>query len=1466
MKGTGRTVFEGTKIEEFGVTILGVLENYDFGMNVITVRIDSGPVVEKGYGVIQGMSGSPIYVQGKLIGAVALVFTDFAKVPIAGVTPIQEMLEAYEPRTRPAHPPRHARRARAPLDWKTPRRFVARGEPLHIAGRTFREAVVAATEEEAVLARQPGDLVLTPVATPLMVTGLGRRGLKYLQELLEPYGFEIQQNVGGGQAPPDTKFELAPGAAVGVQLARGAIDVTALGTLTYLDEETFLAFGHSMIGFGKVDMPLVSATIQTILSSQAISSKMGVPIAPIGRVLEDRNTCVGGHLGEEADLLPATFRVADLDRGIDREYQLEVIRQRNFGSSLLYALLGGAIDMTTVPNREGVTRLRLQVKPEGFPAIERENLYRSGGGFSPFTILLGGLGSSSPSGELARILEALANNEFREVRVESVQAEIEVTEERRLATIERAYADREKVKPGETVEITVHIKPDQRPEKVERFRLPIPEGTPQGQVLVAVAGGSVASLMERRLGRRDRIPANLDQLVEDLGQGPRNDELRLMMGLPTLGLEIEGRRLADLPPVVSEVLISSHARNVMPIRDLVEKVVPREDVLSGGALIRLTMDVEEKDKVPPLRIPRGGEEGEELEPRMSEEAGQILVSGAEPWPLELAAGEPGPAAGAENKEAPAEKGPEKKAEPPKEAELPDVTEELQIDRPPSMPTWEEVENLDLEGQIQVEGEKKEGPKAKKSQGLARAPKVWRHAAEKDFQAGEFEGTYLSSKGLVTLGPAVEALDPPPSAQAWKQVADAAGNVYVGTWADGRIYRLDPDGKMDLYFDSEDLGLQALAVDEAGALYAGGIPSGNVYRLTAANESQVLATLPEPYIWELVWAEGQLYAATGPRGRLYRLTAAGEAEVIFEAPDRHLLALTRGPEKRLYVGTYPRGKVYRIDLAGEKPTPASIFEVPDAAVLSLAVDRAENVFVGCSPKGEVYKVAPSGAGKVVLKTKAQHVFSLVADGEERIYAATGPGGKVYTINPDETTSLLHEVDERYLLHLAWGGAGRFYVTTAGSGKVQRFQVHRPGQGTYLSPILDAGLVAQWGRLGWWADLPPGSQITLQTRSGNTAHPDVAWSDWSSESTAAYGTLVESPPARYLQYRARFFAAPDGSPPALRQVRLFYLPHNQAPVLTLQEPVASQVVSGQFNLRWSAKDPDNDTLTYEVFYSADGGKTWTQLKEEKEQAKEEKPKAEEKETTPSEAPKTGEGEPKDTGANDHDTATEESPTPTEEASEEKKTPAEETGPAVRPQPLAEENRPETLEEPPGEEPVEEMEEEGKEEGEAEGKEAKPPPAAEGPMTKTNFQWDTTKVADGWYRIKVLATDRTSNPRDAETDEEISEPFLVDNTPPVILLNVGEEAIVAPEAVTINDATTRVASGEFRFDEGEWIAAAAADGIFDSPYEDLLIDLSRWPEEKEGEAAATKDHTLEIRVRDAVGNEASVKVKVKRVEAAK
>lgn len=1355
MRGVGKSVFQGTHVETFKVTVLGVLRKIDFGGDMILIRVESGPVVRRNQGISSGMSGSPIYVDGKLIGALAYAWP-FSKEPIAGVTPIHQMLEAFEPGSSGLH----ASGSLAPA-----------GRPLAIGGQPISRVTVL-PEAVAGHSPPPETLFLAPVATPLMVSGMGRAGIDALQRKLNRYN--IVAMPGPGRVAPgeiERAPKLEPGAAVGAQLVDGDVEITAIGTVTWVKGDRVVAFGHPLFGLGSVDLPMTTAYVHGVLSSAEVSFKLASPVATVGKVSQDRNWSIGGRLGEQASLVPSRFRIRDLDRGVSRDYSIRSIQHRNLTSLVIYSSLLNAIGSVAPPS-EGTTRSTLEVTARGLPPVRRENLFVTGGRSTAFEQLFADPFAQLPMGELLQVLDTLENNPFGPIPVERIEVDVEITQSRRSATIERVYADRKRVKPGETVRVGVVIQPYHGEKETRELTLLVPKNIPAGRIQIGVAGGQSARRTLSWLGLQRPPARTVPQLLADIVERERNNDLVVEMTLPVAGLNASGRELPDLPNSLMELLLTASPTGVRAARGHQRQVVSTPWSLTGGQILSLVVETEERDKVGATPMPGlfpglsyFGTLFEELYRYGSADApvGDEAEHEEEGDEASLNGWEPGARSARHPSLAPLAQRGETQRHPPIE--------------PPRMPSWAELDELARRevSELSIDSLTSTGGR----RGLVRAASVWRQASARDFATGKPEGALITSKGEVRVAPKPLRVHHSADRFLLGQVADRNGNLYVGGWLDGGVLRVDREGRVTPFFDTGDVAVQALALDREENLYVGALPGGQITRIRPDGTATPLCKLENAYIWALQCdPAGNLYAATGNEGKLYRVSPDGRAEVVFTAPDRHVWTLAafhgnRDSDWRLYFSTYPKGKVYCLDGSGRV---RAVFEAPKATVQSLATDATGNLYVGTSPRAAIYRIAPDGAVTTLLQSTERHVMSLATDAAGNLYAGVGPGGKLYRITPDKTVAMLFDPQTSYVLSLlvaprapeSKDGHEELLLATAGPGSIYRLPLDGAGEGVFVSAVHDAGGPARWGTLRWNA-APNGGPVRLQTRSGNTAYPDATWSDWSPVYDNATGQSVVSPPGQFIQYRALLHSA-DGKPAALQSVELYYMTRNRAPEVTLTAPAANAVWSGQKNIQWSAKDPDRDRLTYELFYAPEGSQAWKKLKG----------------TSGGSALESrlkgalaGAQKPADAG-------------------------------------------------------------EAAEGTEAEEEEEDPESSAQ----STELLWNTRQVPDGRYRIKVVASDALANPTEPLTAEAISEVVIVDNTPPVIELNrAAQKGEAPPTEVWCRDALSPITGAEYRVGQGDWIGAAAADGIFDSPVEAIRIDPARLP---------PGHQTLTLRVRDAAGNE--------------
>ena len=263
MRGYGLTVFHGTKIEKFDVEILGVLKKMNTGRDLIMVRVGGGPITSRNTGVIGGMSGSPIYIKGKLIGAISYG-SQFAKEPVGMVTPIADMLEAWDPNL-PKHASGYSSAQSLP-------------EPMSIGGKSIKRINIDPSGSKP-RGIDNGTIYMQPLMTTMMVSGMSQRGIDRLADILRPFNIRPIAGPGGGSDPnANVKASLEPGAAVGMSLASGDIDLTGICTVTYSRGGKIVAFGHPMLGIGAVDAPMTTAYITDIISSYQVSTKLGSSI------------------------------------------------------------------------------------------------------------------------------------------------------------------------------------------------------------------------------------------------------------------------------------------------------------------------------------------------------------------------------------------------------------------------------------------------------------------------------------------------------------------------------------------------------------------------------------------------------------------------------------------------------------------------------------------------------------------------------------------------------------------------------------------------------------------------------------------------------------------------------------------------------------------------------------------------------------------------------------------------------------------------------------------------------------------------------------------------------------------------------------------------------------------------------------------------------------------------------------
>ena len=540
MTGVGLTVFEGSRRDEFGVEILGVLRNV-LGprRDIVVARLSGGPLADTG--VVQGMSGSPVYIDGRLIGAVSYALGSFAKEPIAGITPIDEMV-ASDANRNPA-----TRLARIPPQFP----MTAGGLEALVSERTERLApfaLHAADVQTLGLAQQSlgnAGAMLRPIATPVVLGGF----VPQIQDLwiaaLGAGGFSAA-GVGGQATQPVAGEALQPGDAVGAALVQGDLMMAATGTVTMVEDDRVYAFGHPFYNLGPIRFPMTRAAVTTVLPSLALSSKIAAIGEVVGTLDQDRATGIFGTLGRGPRMVPVRM---DLDApGLNQRqtFRFEVVEDRLFTPLLTYSGVLSTFLSWTRQLGASTYSVSSTTRVDGHDDVAFEDVYS------------GDIALIAAAGAVANPLTALLNNDIAAVDVEGIEISIAAAEEPRTAVLERVWLDTARVRPGDTVRLHVLARGYRGADLIEAVDIDIPSNV-SGAVQLQVSDAAALNASEQLLGQPARTPRTVAQLIESLNTTRRGNRLYVKLMRSQPGAVVKGATMPALPASVLAVLESDRS-------------------------------------------------------------------------------------------------------------------------------------------------------------------------------------------------------------------------------------------------------------------------------------------------------------------------------------------------------------------------------------------------------------------------------------------------------------------------------------------------------------------------------------------------------------------------------------------------------------------------------------------------------------------------------------------------------------------------------------------------------------------------------------------------------------------------------------------------------------------------------------------------------------------------------------------
>jgi hypothetical protein len=574
MVGVGHTVFQGDKIEPFTVHIIGVLKNV-VGPNrdIILARLEGGPLAQTG--VIAGMSGSPVYIDGRLLGAVSYQLGQFPKEPIAGITPIGEMTDATAlapsvPGSRPVA-----------LSWPpTPEElFAVWSQGLGRAMALPAGGVHAIASGDGALAQAA--TMLRPISVPLVAAGFTADVLGPMTGAFAERGFlPISSSMAQAQARPvsATPRTLRPGDAMGVALLTGDFVLGATGTVTHVDGDRIYGFGHPMYNLGPTEFPLTQADVHVVLPSLMTSSKLASFGEVVGTVQQDRATAVAGRLGAGPAMIPVTITL-NSDRIPSRTFSFSMVRDHTFTPLLTYLTVANVL----LSYERGAGPASYMVKGTATVGEHGDIAFED--------IFAGDQPANAASAYVAGPLTLLMRNASTPVDVQKLALTIDATEHSRTARVERAWLDTDRPRAGRPVNVKVLLRTNTGEDLLKTIPIDIPaHGSSTMQLIVGDANRLAAE--DRRTARGPETQ-EAAQLIRTFNKARRSNRLYVRLSSPDSGAVVNGEPLAALPPSVLAVLEADrNSGTYSPLRSAIrgEWELPVELAISGSRQLTIALD------------------------------------------------------------------------------------------------------------------------------------------------------------------------------------------------------------------------------------------------------------------------------------------------------------------------------------------------------------------------------------------------------------------------------------------------------------------------------------------------------------------------------------------------------------------------------------------------------------------------------------------------------------------------------------------------------------------------------------------------------------------------------------------------------------------------------------------------------------------------------------------------------------
>jgi hypothetical protein len=560
MKGYGLTVFQGVKPERFDLRVISVLHNFLPKQDIILVQSDDPRLIHSG--IVAGMSGSPVYIEGRLVGALSYGW-HFAKDPIAGVTPIESMMAELK---RPLRG-----RLSTPV-------AEAANEPAHQPGRRSLDDVIRSRQRDPVgdrsplLARLPlpslpegGEPRLVRASVPLSLAGFGAAAFSELAKAFEPFHMVPLQAGGAGRANAGGPNKFEDGGSIAIQLIRGDVSAAGTGTVTRVEGDKVLAFGHPMFNVGEIYLPIATAEIHTFMSALSSSFKMASPLKEIGSLVQDRQSGIIGDTSQRADMIPVHVRVGGPGRP-EQDFHFEVVRHRFLTPMLASTVVANAAQNAASDVADATIIVRSHIFVRGYKTLDLSDHLYSPDGVSPRTL--------AAAGGLKAIGDILFNP-FAPANLDRIDIDVDVDFKADVAELVGVSLNSDELQPGSRPNLYVTLRPYAGQEYVKAIPFDVPRALAGQTVKVVVTAGNLA--------KPDVAPPeSLGGLIDNLRKSYSASAIVVGLETPDEGVTLRGSVIPDLPGSVIDTLRpGASTRRADTFKRAARFVVPMHGIMQG---------------------------------------------------------------------------------------------------------------------------------------------------------------------------------------------------------------------------------------------------------------------------------------------------------------------------------------------------------------------------------------------------------------------------------------------------------------------------------------------------------------------------------------------------------------------------------------------------------------------------------------------------------------------------------------------------------------------------------------------------------------------------------------------------------------------------------------------------------------------------------------------------------------------